>query len=101
MATVFPVGFVVSVDRYSDPSELRPKDDQVIVLEVKKGLPNKIYTDELNKYIHDDNSFINVSRIGNERLCVVFEKAAQAALLVEQIGCITVNEKIIPIKFFV
>lgn len=91
----------VYVTDYSDPSESRPNDDQAIVLEIEREVPIKVYMEELNKHINDPKNFLYGSRISSERLCVVMASAQLATKLVEEIGAIVVNEKTIPIKFYV
>lgn len=92
---------VVSVQSLTDPTENRPKDDQAIVITIQKDISNLTYCDELNKYIKDDKSFLYVSRISGDRLCVVFKEAEQAAMLVDQVGYIMVNNNKVLIKYLV
>lgn len=90
-----------SVSALSDVGELRPKDDQAVVFDIQRTIPNKEYVFELNKHIKDDSSFIYASRISRDRLCVVMRDAAQAAMLVEKVGHITVQEFKTQINFLV
>lgn len=101
MAFSLPVDLVVSVQSLTDPLEIRPKDDQAIVIQIDKDVPNLTYCDELNKYINDEKSFLYVSRISGDRLCVVFKEATQTKQLVEQVRLITVNNIQVPVKFLV
>lgn len=90
---------VVSVQSYSDPSEVRLKDDQAIILATQKDVPILTYITELNKYVKNDNSFLFVSRISGERLCVVLDNAALASMLVEQVVSVSINDAMVPIEF--
>lgn len=91
----------VSVSDLGDPSEVRPKDDQAIVFEIQRDVLNKEYILELNKFVKDDSSFLYISRISRDRLCVVLKDAAQAAMLVEDVGYITVRDFKTQIHFLV
>lgn len=96
---VFPAGFSVRVT--CEPGEVRPKDDQAIVLNIQREIPNLQYALELNKHINDEKSFLYIYRISRERLCVVLRNAEQATKLVEDVGKITVNNIESEIKYLV
>lgn len=91
----------VSVEAYSDVGETRPRDDQAVVLEVDREVSLREYLEKLNEHIDDPKSFMYASRISGERLCVVMATARQAARLVDELGAIEVNNKIVPIKYYV
>lgn len=97
----YPADFYVPVQSFSDPTEVRPKDEQAIVLPICRDTPNKIYVQKINEHIRDPKSFLYVYRISGERLCVVLKEASQAAMLVEQIQSITVDDVEVPMKFFI
>lgn len=93
--------YFVNVVDYSEPSEIRPKDDQAIVFEADKDVPIEEYLEELNKSIDDRKSFIYGNRISNDRILVVMATSEQASLLVEKVKQIKVNNKVITLKFYV
>lgn len=93
--------FSVQVNVNSDPNENRPKDEQAIVLDIERDIPNLEYALELNKHVQDEKSFLYIYRISRDRLCVVLREASQAAMLVENVGRITVNNKTTEIKYLV
>lgn len=82
----------IRVKEFSDPNESVPSDDQAIVFSIDRTIPNISYLRELNKYVKDDTSFLFVSRISRDRLCVVLREAAQASMLVDNVNNITVND---------
>lgn len=98
----FPADYSVSVQEFTDPNEIRPKDDQAIVLNlINKEIPNKTYAEELNKHVKNDNSFLYIARITRDRLCVVLDSAALASKLVDEVGFIEINNTKISINFLV
>lgn len=91
----------IDLSLYNDPSDHVPSDDQVITLLINKEIPNLVYLEELNKHINNESSFLFVSRISRDRLCIVLETAAQATKLVEDVCYINVNNNKIPINYLV
>ena len=91
----------VTVADLDDSSEARPRDDQVISLPIDRDTPNLVYVEELNKYVKNGKSFLYVSRVSRDRLCVVLERPEQAAMLVEEVKTIQVNKTVVPISFLV
>lgn len=96
-----PADFSVSVADYTDSSEIRPSDERAIVFDVERDESIMTYMNALNVHINDKKSFVYGNRISSERILVVMSTAAQASHLVENIGEIKVNNKIIPLKFYV
>lgn len=101
MADTYPADFFVPVKSFTDPSEVRPSDDQAIVFSIRKDVPNKTYIEELNKYVQDPKSFLYVSRISRDRMCVVLQEAKQADMLVNQIQNINIEGSSVSLNFFV
>lgn len=84
--------FSVSVHHCTDPFEISPKKDQAIVLNItKKEIPNKVYIEELNKRLKNDNSFLHISRVTRDRVFVVFDSASMESMLLEQVEHIETN----------
>lgn len=46
----------IKVSELSEAGEIRPNDDQAIVFEIQKDIPNEEYIFKLDEYIKDDSS---------------------------------------------
>lgn len=91
----------ISLQEYNDNTKRRPTHEQAIVFQIKKNVSNHIYLDKLNEHVKNKNSFIYLSRIAGDLLCVVFESASQAKMLIEEVGYIEVEEDKVQLKYFV
>lgn len=64
-------------------------------------MSSKTHNNKLNEYINNEDAPLQVSRIIGQHLCVVLETAAQDKQLVEEVGSINLNNRIVQIKYFV
>ena len=94
---------IVNVKEYSDPLELQklPKDDQAIVFSAEKDVPIRTYVEKLNEHVKDPKSFLYGSRITGDRMSIVLSSAELARKLVEEVGAINVEGKIVQLKYFI
>lgn len=92
----------VETRSYSEITEVRPKSNQAVVLELLKNneISNEKYIDALLEVVRPEE-ITHISRISRNRLCVYLTTAGKAAELVEVNKFVVVNNEQVKINYLI